>query len=92
MDPVTPKHPGSSQVYTVNWARSLNPAAIVTVSTWTVPTGITKVTDAIVSGGLSTSIQLSGGLDGTDYRLVNTVTTSDGETLVADCPLLVRRS
>jgi len=64
--------------------------ATISTSVWTVPTGVTKVTDntnALTYHGNTygvdtvAAIKLSGGTDATDYRLLNRVTTSDGRTL-----------
>lgn len=62
----------------------------ISSSTWTVPTGLTNVTDNTdaltyhgVTYGVDTvaAIKLSGGTDLTDYTLVNRIVTSGGRTL-----------
>ena len=65
--------------------------ATISTSTWSVPSGITKDSDnknGVSIGAVDyavntvTTIWLSGGTAGTVYTLTNTITTSDGRTLV----------
>ena len=96
------KDPDSIEPYFVVWCDKdgtntgaagddgeLQGATISTV-TWTVPTGITKVSDnkdAITINGVSyaastvCTIWLSGGTAGTDYSLGCKIVTSDSRTL-----------
>lgn len=76
---LTAKAPGEIEKYGVDWTKVLKASVTIVTSTWSVPAGITKVTDGI--DGLSTPILLSGGTAGVDYTLVNTIVTSDGQTL-----------
>lgn len=54
-------------------------------SSWIVPDGITKDSDAFDAD--STTIWLSGGTDGETYRLTNRVTTAGGRTYDETCVL-----
>ncbi len=81
LNPVEPKDPAESKVYTMDWTAGLNSGATISTSAWTIPAGLTKVTDGIVTGNLKTSVQLSGGTDGQVYECTNQIVTSDGETL-----------
>lgn len=51
-------------------------------SDWSVPTGITESADAIDQSNTRATILLSGGTNGTQYTLTNTVITNSGRTLV----------
>jgi hypothetical protein len=48
----------------------------ITASTWTIPTGITKVSDAFSS--TATVVWISGGTLGASYQITNHITTSAG--------------
>lgn len=89
MNRVNPKHPDAIVIYMMDWTTALNPLATISTSTWVVG-GLTKTADAIVTGSLKTTVTVTGGVDGQDYLLTNTVVTSDGETLVESGQLRVR--
>jgi hypothetical protein len=91
LNPVEPKDPQESKIYTMDWTNGLNSGATISASTWVV-TGLTNAADTIVTGSLKTTIRLSGGVDGNDYTCTNTVTTSDGETLERSGVVQVRQS
>lgn len=64
--------------------------ATISTSQWIVPAGITKDSDnksSVIIQGVTYAVNtvatvwLSDGTDGTRYRLVNRITTSDGRTL-----------
>jgi hypothetical protein len=63
--------------YMINWSPWLGTDTINT-STWTVPTGITKVTSTNTT--TTATIWLSGGTEGKMYEVVNTIITSGGRT------------
>lgn len=71
------KDPNAVLDYQINWATWLGSDTIGT-STWTVPTGITKVTDS--NSTTVAIIWLSGGTAGTDYDLLNRIVTAGGRT------------
>jgi hypothetical protein len=48
----------------------------ITVSSWTVDTGLTQSDEDNVAG--VTSVFAAGGVAGTSYKLKNTITTSNG--------------
>jgi hypothetical protein len=77
---VEPKGPNESKLYTMDWSGALATGVTISSSTWIVK-GVTKVADSIVTGDLSTSIQISGGKEGQHAFCINTVITSDGQTL-----------
>ena len=81
LDPVDPKDPGETKLYTMDWTGGLPSGDTISASSWVVPEGITKDADAIVTGNLKTTIKLSGGRTDQDYECTNTVITSGGETL-----------
>lgn len=71
------KDPNAVKDYVNNWASFLGTDTIAT-STWTVPTGITKVSDTNTT--TTTTITLSGGTDGQYYTVVNRIVTAGGRT------------
>ena len=70
------KDPDAVLDYGFDWSDWLATGEAISVSTWTVPTGITKDSDA--SADSTTTIWLSGGTDGTTYTLTNHITTDAG--------------
>lgn len=61
----------------INWATWLGVDTIVT-STWTVPTGITQVTETETA--TAATIWLSGGTAGQSYTIANKIVTTLGRT------------
>ena len=70
------KHPDARLDYTLLWRKELTPGDVIETSTWEVPAGLT--TDSDVKTDTTTTIWLSGGVDGTTYELTNHVVTRDG--------------
>jgi len=66
------KHPTATLDYMLDWTPWLEGDAILT-STWTVPTGLTKDSESFTEK--TTTVWLSGGSDGTQYTVVNRITT-----------------
>ncbi len=87
---VDAKDPDAIEWYEMDWTAYLNSGATVSTSTWTIQTGVTKVTDQIAVGNLITQVKLSGGTHGANYTCANRITTSDGETLELTGILRVR--
>lgn len=71
------KDPDEVLDYVRDWSALLGDDTIAT-STWTVPSGITKDSDTNTT--TTATIWLSGGTLGTDYALVNRITTAGGRT------------
>lgn len=69
------KDPQAGLDYSIDWSDWLSNDTIVT-STWTVPTGITKVTDTKTT--TVTTVWLSGGTVGQAYDVMNEITTTAG--------------
>ena len=85
------KDPQETRLFTMDWTGDLDGNTIAT-SAWTVAAGITKVSDAIVSGNLKTSVLISGGTADTDYTVTNTITiTATAETLERSGVIAVRQ-
>lgn len=85
MSRVQPKDPGETEGYTFDWndtaEDSLAVSETISSSAWTVDHG--DVTKSSESNTTTTStVVLSGGTLGQTCRLKNTVTTSQGRTLV----------
>ena len=72
------KDPEAVLDYTIDWTDWLIDSDTIIASTWTVPAGITKNSDAISENGLLTIIWLSNGIAGTNYSLVNHIITTEG--------------
>ena len=73
------KDPDAVLDYTLDWNDSskgpwLASGETISASTWTVPSGITKDSDS--NDNTTTTIWLSGGTAGSDYDLINHITTS----------------
>lgn len=85
---VKKKDPNAVKRYFVDWRKYMTDIGeTLTGSTWVVPVGITKVSDSYATSGL-VQIVLSGGTLGTQYTLVNRVTTATqtlDQTLIIDC-------
>lgn len=86
---VDAKDPGESKTYTMDWSGVLNSGATISTSVWSVQSGLTNAADS--TSGAKTTIRLSGGSDGTDYLVTNTITTSDSETLIEAAIVPVRK-
>lgn len=63
--------------YQINWATWLG-SDTITSSSWTVQTGITKVTDTNTT--TTATIWLSGGTSGCTYAVTNRIVTTAGRT------------
>lgn len=68
---------GSEYDYQIDWSAYIGDDTIST-STWTVPAGITKVSDTNTT--TTTTIWVSGGTGGNTYRLDNEIVTAAGRT------------
>lgn len=83
------KGPSDILVYTIDWSDWLNSGDSIATSTWSLTSGVTKVTDT--STASTTVIKVSGGTNGTSYTLTNTVTTTvSGETRIETFVLKVK--
>ena len=71
------KDPSAILDYQNDWSDWLGTDTIAT-STWTVPTGLTKVSDTNTT--TTATIWLSGGTAGMSYTAVNRITTAGGRT------------
>jgi hypothetical protein len=86
---IAQKDPNEVTDYAIDWGDWLEGDSIAT-STWTVPAGITKDSDAKTAS--VTTIWLSGGTDNDDYILLNTIATVSGRTEERDILILCRVS
>ena len=69
------KDPDAILDYSIDWSAWLGSDTIST-SSWSVPTGITKVSDSKTT--TVTTIWLSGGTEGPTYAVVNHIKTAAG--------------
>jgi hypothetical protein len=72
------KDPDEVLDYVLDWSERLGTDTIAT-STWTVPTGIVKDSDANTAS--TTTIWLSSGTLNAKYSLVNRIVTAGGRTM-----------
>ena len=96
----------SIEDFTIDWSCATTPGTkncnnpppstpnYITASVWTVPTGITKVTDAKSpnDAAVRTVIRLSGGTPGASYTLRNRVTLADGQVLSVTLQITIKTS
>lgn len=69
------KDPGARKPYTIDWSDWLD-GDTISASTWTLDTGITNYTSSNTT--TAATIWLTGGTHGTDYNVVNQITTAGG--------------
>jgi phage gp36-like protein len=89
-----PKAPSEDGVYALSYAGAPAIVAgddVIEASAWTLPSGIAKVASDFDANESTTTITVSGGTDGQDYLLTNTVTTAAGLTLDGFVMLRVRQ-
>lgn len=73
------KDPQAKLDYAIDWTAWLQASETITTSTWTAPTGITKmVTPAESVVGGKATVWLQGGTVGQSYAVVNHIITSQG--------------
>ena len=73
--------------YGFNWSSWLVSGETITASEWDVDAGLTPTTPQI--NGATTSVFVEGGVAGTSYNLINSITTSvgrkDSRTIKVHC-------
>lgn len=72
------KDPNATLDYTINWSSWLAAGETISTSTWTVPAGLTKVSDTKTTN--TTTIWLSEGTLYERYQVVNRIVTSANRT------------
>lgn len=82
------KDPGATMDYWIDWADTLDSGETLATSAWAADSPITVVRSYIQ--GTKAYVFLSGGVDQTTYVVVNTVTTSAGNTYVGEFKLKTR--
>lgn len=82
------KDPDEVLDYKLKWTARVGQDAIA-ASQWIVPSGMTSVSDSFT--GDTTTIWLSGGLDGTAHSFVNKVTTESGRVFRQKVRIRIRR-
>jgi hypothetical protein len=83
--PLELKTPDEHKYYGIDWTDEIaNSEVVITDSQWDIVTPLGSPDLEVVSGSISgqvTLVRLSGGQEGLDYTVVNTITTSAPETL-----------
>ncbi|MDH4230301.1 MAG: hypothetical protein OEW11_11260 [Nitrospirota bacterium] len=77
-----PQDPGGSATWTMDWTPYLKPAGDTIVSSEWDGGGLTVGSPTILAGARQTSLRISGGSDGIDYTVKNTIATAGGDTVV----------
>lgn len=81
------KDPQSIKDYLIDWTPWLSAGDTITGSTWTAPAGITIGTTS--STTMTTTVWLSGGVVGTEYLVLNHISTAQGrqedQTIIILC-------
>ena len=81
------KDPDETLDFTIDWSDWLVDSDTISSSAWDVPVGITEVSK---SNDTTTAwIFLSGGTDGAEYKLTNTIVTAGGRTAQRTIQILV---
>jgi len=86
------KDPDSTLNYSIDWSSWLDSGETIDSSTWIVPAGLTEGSGAYAStsGSASTTIWLSGGTSGVDYRVTNRITTDATPPKIDDRTILIK--
>jgi hypothetical protein len=72
------KDPQADLKYVVDWTDWLASGETISTSTFTVPSGLTKVSESNTT--TAGTVRISGGSAGTTYRIVHQITTSASQT------------
>lgn len=83
-----PKAPGEEGIYALDYSDALA-GDVVAASVWTLPGGIAQAAASFTAN--ETKITVSGGTDGSDYLITNTVTSRGGLVLQGFVTLRVRQ-
>ena len=78
VDAVFTKDPAGNLDFRRDWSNWLGDSDTISASSFTVPTGITK--DSEANGDDYATVWLSGGTDGEDYTVTNEISTNGGRT------------
>lgn len=86
------KDPDEVLDFLLDWSARVTDGDTITTSQWIMPTatsgGIIKNSDT--STASTTTIWLSGGIDGTSYSIVNRVITAGGRTMDQTCYVKIK--
>lgn len=86
-----PKDPDEVDDRTILWRRRMATSDFIKTSEWTpLDEGYEVVVESDQFDTNTTTVWLSGGLDGSTYRFLNRITTNDGRTLDETAKISVR--
>jgi hypothetical protein len=71
------KDPGATLDYSFDWTDWLGTGELLSTATWTVPAGLTKVSE--INSAYVATCRISGGVAGVTYTVTCQVTTDLGE-------------
>lgn len=88
-----PKAPSEDGVYALSYAAApaIKAGDTIAKSAWSLPSGVAQVASVFDAAESTTTLTVSGGSDGQDYLLANSVTTAAGLTLDGFVMLRVRQ-
>lgn len=78
-----PKHPNDSKYYAMDWSSWLGTGITIATSAWVSTSGLSLDNDSITDSATKAQVRISGGTSHVTYEVTNTITTSDGQTVVA---------
>jgi hypothetical protein len=82
------KHdPNAVLDYTIDWSDWLPSGDTILSSSWSVPAGLTE--DSSSNTSTTATVWISGGTAGTNYRITNHITTTEGRQDDRTIPLFV---
>lgn len=84
------KDPASILKYTLDWTNRLSTNDTIATSVWALETGI--VNDDDTNTTTTATVKISGGTANTYYEVKNTITTTNGETMVYRFTLKIRET
>lgn len=71
------KDPGATLDYSFDWTDWLGASETITATSWTVPAGLTKVSES--NSSYVSTCRISGGTLNTSYTVTCQITTNEGE-------------
>jgi hypothetical protein len=83
-----PKDPDERKDYSIQWAAHLTGAETIASSVWVVDTGITVATTT--TSATATTIWLEGGTSGTNYKVINRITTTSSPARILEKAIQIR--
>ncbi|MBN1567941.1 MAG: hypothetical protein JXA73_08835 [Acidobacteria bacterium] len=74
-----PHDPDAKLWYGVNWEDWLDDGVTIVTSTWSVPTGVTKISEGNTDTQSAVKVYIPAGVEGEEYIITNHIVASDGQ-------------